>query len=343
MTTPRREAIYEEAKRLYFEHEARSGQLCEINPTSEELLESGFTHVAVSNLMSNPETIYGITKTTKSKKEELKTETFDIDVEEALRSGVFIAGGKGTTKSNLAKTIVHKLMLKGVVVKVFDISKVWLRSSVPYFFTIKGSCKITNNLYDSVVYDLSRLTPRQAKRFIGQVLEQEWSNQVNLSERQRKWIVYVFEECQMLIPQGQLRSYEAQQVLRVLTVGRNYQIGYLAVTQRPALADTSVFELTYQKFFSRMDGQNDLRKVSAYVGDKAYDLEKLGLGEFLYDKGNTTKKICTSEFRSQSTPQELDTVSTIHAGAKPRAEVVNVVLSLASAFVFFLILLVMVM
>jgi len=110
-----------------------------------------------------------------------------------------------------------------------------------------------------------------------------------------------------LTPQGHLRSNEAQQILRLMTTGRNYNLGYIAITQRPALCDTSVFELTFQKYFARMNGENDLRKVANYIGAKAYDLEKLRLGEFFYDKGTKTKWITTKEFKAKTKPQALTT------------------------------------
>jgi len=242
-------------------------------------------------------------------KKQIKPSDFEIDVNEALRSGVFICGGKGTTKTNLAKIITDKLLRLGYVVKVFDISKAWLKSSIPYVYEITMNIRMDTSLYRSVIFDLSRLLPKDAKRFISLILAAEWDMQVRLTEQQRRWIVYVFEETQMLTPQGHLRSNEAQQILRLMTTGRNYNLGYIAITQRPALCDTSVFELTFQKYFARMNGENDLRKVANYIGAKAYDLEKLRLGEFFYDKGSETKWITTEEFKAETVPQVLSTSS----------------------------------
>ncbi len=226
-----------------------------------------------------------------------------IDFEEALRSGVFICGGKGTAKSNLAITIADKLMRKGVIVKVFDISRVWLKSSIPRVFELGIDALVNVGIYDSAVFDLSRLTPKIAKEFIAKLLESEWNRQIGIPEEERKTIVYVFEEVQSLIPQGQLRSDEAQYLLRLLSAGRNFKLGYIAITQRAALTDTSVFELSFQRYFSRMDGQNDLKKVSNYIGsEKARQLQSLRLGEFFYDKGIETKLIKTGVFRSNSKP-----------------------------------------
>ena len=52
-----------------------------------------------------------------------------------------------------------------------------------------------------------------------------------------------------------------------------------------------------------MDGQNDLKKLSSYIGiEKAKQLQSLRLGEFFYDKGTETKLIKTEKFRSHSKP-----------------------------------------
>jgi len=320
MTTPTKQEIENKARELYFKAERDQY----ITPTKVELVESGYTYEAKSQLMRNQEKHevmayleqmanengYTLLKQKPSKlAKQIKPSDFEIDVNEALRSGVFICGGKGATKTNLAKIITDKLLRLGYVVKVFDISKAWLKSSIPYVVEITNNIRMNINLYRSVMFDLSRLLPKDAKRFISLILAAEWDMQVRLTEQQRRWIVYVFEETQMLTPQGHLRSNEAQQILRLMTTGRNYNLGYIAITQRPALCDTSVFELTFQKYFARMNGENDLRKVANYIGAKAYDLEKLRLGEFFYDKGSETKWITTEEFKAETVPQVLSTSS----------------------------------
>lgn len=320
MTTPTKTEIESKARELYMK---RNYDVSTITPELEEVKEDGSYNKARRDLMTSEATQYlsyveqeanslgfDLVKQKPSKlAKQNKPSDFEIDVNEALRSGVFVCGGKGTTKTNLAKIIADKLLRLGYVVKVFDISKAWLRSSIPYVVEITNNIRMDINLYRSVIFDLSRLLPKDVKRFITLILTKEWDMQVSLAEPQRKWIVYVFEECQMLTPQGSLRSNEAQQVLRLMTSGRNYRLAYIALTQRPALCDTSVFELTFQKYFARMNGENDLRKVANYIGAKAYDLEKLRLGEFFYDRGAETKWIATKEFKAESKPQALSTSS----------------------------------
>jgi len=317
MTTPTKEQIRERATELF---NNSNRHLPSISPEDSELKENGLWFEARNELMRDTarsqqlsyveemanELGFELQKPSKLAKQN-KPSDFEIDVNEALRSGVFICGGKGTTKTNLAKIITDKLLRLGYVVKVFDISKAWLKSSIPYVYEITTNVRTNIDLYRSVIFDLSRLLPKDAKRFISLILAAEWDMQVKLDEYQRQWIVYVFEETQMLTPQGSLRSNEAQQTLRLMTTGRNYNLGYIAITQRPALCDTSVFELTFQKYFARMNGENDLRKVANYIGAKAYYLEKLRLGEFFYDKGSETKWITTKEFKAESKPQALVT------------------------------------
>jgi hypothetical protein len=91
-----------------------------------------------------------------------------------------------------------------------------------------------------------------------------------------------------------------------MTTGRNFDLGFVAVTQRAALTDTSVFELSFQRYFSRMDGENDTKKVSKYIGkENARQLQNLRLGEFFYDFGTETKLIKTEEFRSKTKPSRV--------------------------------------
>jgi len=357
ITTPTREMIIEEATKLYMQDNWKN---FDTTPEPEELKEEGYTQRARNELMRNEgkgvfedfkdsiaENEYKIVKIKEGEQQktiELK-ETFTIDTEEALRSGVFISGGKGTTKSNLAFLIADKLMRKGVTVKVFDISQAWQkRSSVPNLVKVDSNSQLKINLYQSVIFDLSRLTPQAAKEFISKVLEVEWRLQIDTPEQERKSIVYVLEECQMLVPQGQLRSKEAQVILRLLSVGRNFRLGFIAITQRPALTDTSVFELTFQKYFARMTGENDLQKVSSYIGtENAKQLQNLRLGEFCYDMGSSTKWIKTAKFETEVKPSRVRLTQPVKE-AKPEKEtqstetdmlrIASIVLQLGSLFLF---------
>ena len=320
MTTPTKEQIRERATDLF---NNSNRHLPSISPEDSELRENGLWFEARNELMRDTarsqqlsyvegmanELGFELKKTNPSElAKQTRHSEFEIDVKELLRSGCIIIGGKGTAKSNLAMTITDMLMRIGVTVKVFDISKAWQRSSVPCVVEITNNIRMDINLYQSIVFDLCKLTPNDAKRFITLVLAKEWNMQTSLTEEQRKPIVFVFEECQLLTPNGSLRSNEAQQVLRLMSTGRNFELGYLAISQRPTLVDPTVFELSFIRYFSRCDGFNDLKRIAEYIGsEKARQLQKLRLGEFMYDRGIETKLIKTQEFRSNVKLQRIAT------------------------------------
>jgi len=222
-----------------------------------------------------------------------------------LKTGAFISGSKGSGKTTLAMSLADSLMREGCILKVFDISGKWrIKSSIPNLYIPINSTLPNIPLYTSITFDLTLLTPRDMRNFITRVLRHDFERQVRSTER--KWIVYVFEECQLLIPQGKLRSNVAQEVLRILTVGRNYNISYIAITQRPATVDTTVLELTDVQFFGKCTGQNDLKKLSNYVAN-VNKLKKLKVGEFILieDGEEVTYKSELFEGKGYSTLFEL--------------------------------------
>ena len=318
LTTPTRNEIIAKAFEI---HAKRNYNISNITPEVEELKENGDIKRTRDRLMRSEASEYrsyieseartlGLINEDIQLAKQLKPYPFEIDIGEAKRSGVFIAGGKGTTKTNLAKVIVDRLLKLGCIVKVLDVSTAWLNSQIPYVYEAETDYVPETELYQSVLYDLSNLTPKDVKSFIAKFLAVEWKKQRAIPKHKRKWIIYVFEETQMLTPQGGLRSNEAQQTLRLMSSGRNIELGFIAITQRPALADTSVFELSFQRYFARMDGENDKNKVAQYIGSLAEKLEDLNLGEFFYDFGRTTKWIYTEEFKPKTKPRRLQTVST---------------------------------
>lgn len=309
MTTPTKAEIETKALELWRSDQVSNGciEALELTPELEELKESGFYMLAQNLLMRNEDSYKEhLARELAENVEdfEVKPQAFDFDLNEALKSGVFIAGGKQCGKTNLAKTLADLFMKHGCIVKVFDTSQQWLDSSVPYIIEVNQPL-LDIPLYESVVFDLSRLYASQIKAFITQVLSKEFSLQVVTPKHERKWIVYVLEECQILIPQGKLRNKESQEVLRLLTSGANYNLSYVAITQRPSTTDTTVMELAFQRYFARLDGENDKRKIKTYIKDYAQQLDSLNVGEFIYDMGHTTKKIATEQFASASTPRRL--------------------------------------
>ncbi len=229
---------------------------------------------------------------------------FAFDLEEAMRTGVFISGTSGYGKTNLAFHIADMMMKNHIGVVVFDPSQAWYNSSIPHVFQIKDYKDFMKRGYaeaSDIVYDLSLLYVEQQKSVITTIIQKEFTKAVNSPTRPKK--IYVFEECQLLIPQSRLRSIEAQEILRLITVGRNYNLRFILLTQRPATVDKTCVSLCGQKYLGRVDELNDIKYLRNWVGDYVKELPSLAIGQFVYDKGNEVEVIEVPIFRSLRRPR----------------------------------------
>jgi len=107
---------------------------------------------------------------------------FPFSLSEMRDRGTAISGMPKSGKTNLGKILADYLMKQspfflhnkqydGFIVKVFDPSQEWLRSSVPYYTVINSfgnyneyydvEVKILNPLNESIVFDISRLLPEE--------------------------------------------------------------------------------------------------------------------------------------------------------------------------------------
>jgi len=226
----------------------------------------------------------------------LNSTLFDIDL--AKRSGVFITGKRGVGKTNLAMNIVDTLIQNNIDVIVFDPSRAWRYSSIENYTEIPEhieQIRIECPTRDSIVYDLSLLYVYAQKEIIRNIVAGYFRRQVRDPDR---WRIFVFEECQTLIHRNRLSSREAQEILRLITVGRNFKLSYILLTTRPSLVDTSLVALSDQIYIGRLDDINDIRRVKRWIGVYEHRISRLKTGQFIYRREGDTKLIDTPLFRN---------------------------------------------
>lgn len=294
MTTPTKQQIIEEATRLYFEDCFKNGCESPITPEIEELRESGFLSLAQSELMrdnvrreAEQWTEYN------TQTENLEKKPFSFDVEVALTQGTTICGGRGCGKTTLAKTIVQELQRQGVNVKIFDNSQAWLNSSVETVFAVTPHATVESSL-DSAVYDLSRLTPQEQRRFIEAQVKTDYYEAVNTAAELRNWRIYVFEEAEIIL--GKTVSPIMQQLI---SVGRNFSLSYLAIAQRLARINVDLISLSGQLYVSRLHEQNDLNKIKNWVPNTE-QLKSLELGDFIKYSDGKTELVHVDKFETDT-------------------------------------------
>jgi len=225
-------------------------------------------------------------------------------VETILDECCFISGGRKSGKTNLGIILVDQLLKNGVQVKIIDSSRQWLkRASVPQYVTVTnggtsnyGSFTIWDlpNVWNCI-YDCSRLTTAQLRDFVSGMMQNDFQEAVILDEKGIKVrACYVLEECQNLIPNSALRSYSFQEISRFVTQGRNFGLSYIALTQRLASVDSNLVEISGLKFFGKTEGDNNRRKVKAWLSKDYLNRAKdVKTGEFFQQYGSkiTLKKV----------------------------------------------------
>jgi len=227
-----------------------------------------------------------------------------LDVEEALKSGLFISGTSGSGKTNLAFLIAERLMNEGVVVYVFDPSQAWHDSPVPQILRV-GTYDPIRIFEGSTIYDVSLLYVQQQREYVERFCRELFQQRVSNSQS-RNPIFLVFEEAQLYISEGGSRSKAFQELYRIITVGRNYGIRYALITQFAALVDKTAVKMTKQRYFGYTDELNDVHYIVNFIGkNHASELADLKIGEFIYDYGTRTEKVQTPIFKAERRPREI--------------------------------------
>jgi hypothetical protein len=87
----------------------------------------------------------------------------------------------------------------------------------------------------------------------------------------------------MVLPQNSLSAKRLQNVVRLLTIGRNYKIRMGVVTQFASMVDKNAMRFMTQKWFGWTDEYNDVKRIATMVGDEAAEeLKFYEPGNFLY-------------------------------------------------------------
>jgi hypothetical protein len=312
LTTPNKAQIEQYARELYVQDCYKHGnpELADINPELNELRESGFISVAISELMSDTATRQTEQYTDYIQAVENFNKKFSFDIEAALTNGVTICGNRGTGKTSLAKTIVRELQRQAVNVKIFDNSQAWLSSSIETIIEVTPNSQVAS--FDSAIYDLSRLTPQEQRSFIEKQVKTDYYEAVKTPQTQRESTVFVFEECEIIL--GKNYTPIMQQLV---SVGRNFKLSYVAIAQRLARIGTDLISLSGQLYIGKLHEQNDLAKIRNWVSD-TQALKDLNLGDFIRYSNGKTELIHCDKFEDNTEHTYIKT-PTIPAAPQPQS------------------------
>lgn len=291
--TPRKQAIIAKAKELWFEDQYKNGssELAQANPEYEELLEGGYVAAAQSMLMRD------------KYRAELENEyvdfpkDFTVDLTELFESNALILGSRHSGKSDAAMYIADKAMKQNAIVVCFDPSLDWIaRSSIPTFTRVEPYASL-DVPSESMIYDISLLSPRQQQKIVEAFSKRLFEHQAERSDR--KQYLVVFEEAHTYFYQGSMRAKALQNTVRLLSVGRNVSVACLLITQFASMLDKfAVKHATSQAWFGFTKEPNDVRYLRMLLGENVEQVTKLQDGEFLYLTRNALSKIAIEPYES---------------------------------------------
>ena len=230
-----------------------------------------------------------------------------FDIEEGKKSGVYFSGTSGSGKTNAAKSVIKMLMEAGISCYIFDPSQAWLKSSITNIIVVSAlpTDLVVNQ---STVFDISRLLVSDQKIVVSDFCKGLFAHQVNLPEADRKWCFVFFEEAQIYLQQNSMRANSSAEVMRLITVGRNFKIRYGLITQFPSTIDKLPVKMTKQRYFGYTDEKNDVEYIRSFLGDQVEELKSLKLGEFIYNKGTTLEHVQFPEFKTDIQPSITESI-----------------------------------
>lgn len=222
----------------------------------------------------------------------------------ALRSGTFVCGMTGSGKSDLAMRFADDMLGKGVIVYVIDPARAWMKqSSVPHFITVTHPSQAFVP-EESTIFDVALMTVLEQEEIVESFCKALFMNRVGRTKYPPTWIV--LEEAQTYLPQGALRAKRFQEAVRVLSVGRNFNIKFCLVTPFASQVDKYAVKLCGQKYLGYTSEPNDVDYLDGYIGkERAEELKRLKAGQFIREHRGYVETIYSEAYQASNPPKMI--------------------------------------
>ena len=227
-----------------------------------------------------------------------------FDSKEAMKSGTFVCGMTGSGKSDLAMRFAEEMMDEGVLVYVFDPAQAWQKqSNVPNVSTIRNPERIWLPR-ESTIFDISMMTIPDQQIFVENFCRTLFMNRAESEYDPATWLI--FEEAQLYLPQGALRSKIFQEAVRLVSVGRNYGIKFCLVTPFASNVDKYIIKLCGQRYLGYTTEPNDIKYLKGYLEERVGELKTLRPGQFFYECRGAKTLIYSEEYEAEAPPRNVN-------------------------------------
>jgi uncharacterized protein len=174
----------------------------------------------------------------------------------------------------------------------------------------------------SAVLDVSDFELPEMKRFVAAFFERFFQRK----KRSRSPVHVFLEEAQTFAPQYPERDETVMlnRVERTARIGRNYGIGWSAISQRPQEVHKKVLNQAGTLFALRTIGKHERDAVAAWVSDKARSKEELDLLEGLPALETGVARVWSPAFLRLTAEVKIGRRRTFDSSATPESGVVTV-------------------
>lgn len=225
--------------------------------------------------------------------------TREIDLPlDAITQKFDIMGQSGGGKTYLAMRLAELMLEAGGQIVVIDTVGPWwgLRSSADgkkpgYQILVVGGlhgdlalspsagAEVANLVVDtgvSVILDVSQMLENEMYRFVADFLARFFHKKKN----HQSPVHLFFEECQEIIPEttnSSLQQACRAVAIRIMKIGRNYGIGWSAITQEPQAASKRALNQAGTVLAVRTVGEHERAAIARWARSKTKSAEQLAL------------------------------------------------------------------
>jgi len=231
-----------------------------------------------------------------------------FDHNEAKKTNLLVTGANHSGKTNLACQIASILQRFDWRIVAFDSSGAWLQQSdIPHYITVNYDADSETFkvplFHSSILYDLTLLLLVEQQQFVDLVLLDLWHQQ--LEAQIKLWTMVFLEESQLYCKN--IRGSVAQNILRIMTVGRNQKVRVCACSPDLSLIDPAFIRLCSQRYHAKLvREENAQRKFrSTYGRDWCDKATRLQLGEFVYLLRDQLTQVSVPLFIPKRQPQPI--------------------------------------
>jgi len=202
----------------------------------------------------------------------------------------------GGGKSDLAMRFAQDVMDADVIVYVIDPAQAWQKqSSVPQVMTVTDPNRVCVPK-SSTIFDISLMTILEQQQFVEGFCKALFMLRAGSTHRPITWLV--LEEAQLYLPQGSMRAKKFQETVRLMSVGRNFDVKFCLVTPFASQVDKYGIKLCGQRYFGYTTEKNDIEYIEGFLDDEAEKLKVLQPGQFMREARGETDLIYNEPFHA---------------------------------------------